>query len=238
MGRSVHTGSVDAGIWGIVAVLVIGTAVVGYGWWSDRADDRRRAEAMKNPPERGIPRFSPDSPRPRYLSELEAVTRPGGLAPTELDDATRRAIKDALAGSPRFAAGLPDQAFITDPETGWCVVNEPLVVICDDQVSTMRELLPVVKLARELGRPVVLVAPAISDEVRTTLRANWVQGGFSCLPLTMADDRRRSLASLTAAQPASESDLRAGYLPSSHAGSCHTWVSDKTTSWVLLEGLK
>lgn len=233
-----HTGGVDAGIWGIVAVLVIGTAVVAYGWISDRADDRRREELMKSPPEREIPRFKADEVRPEYLSELEAATRPAHLPATDLDDDLRTKLKRTLTGSPSFKAGRPGREYVTDTDTGWCVVDEPAILLCNDEITTMRELLPAVKRAREAGRPMVVVAPGFSKEVLATLRANWVQGTFSCLPITLPDDRRRTLGSLTGGQPVSTSDLQAGYLPAAHLGTCRCWISDQHTSWVLLEGLK
>lgn len=234
-----HTGVVEAGIWGIVAVLVIGTAVVAYGWYSDRADDRRRAEAMQSPPEREIPRFKADEIRPRYLSELEAAVRPADLPATDLTDEQRATLKESLAGAPSFGVGWPGREFITDPTSEWCVVNDPAIVICQDEITAMRELLPAVKRAREADRPLVLVASALSEEVLATLCANWVQGTFWCLPIQLtAADRLRSLASLTGAQPVVASDLQAGYLPSDHLGRCSTWVSDRRTSWVVLEGLK
>lgn len=229
-----HTWGVDAGIWGIVAVLVIGTAVVAYGWISDRSDDRRRAEAMKRPPEREIPRFRADDIRPEYLSELEAVTRPDHLPATDLDGRDRAKLKDSLSGSPSFTAGWPGREYITDTDTDWCVIGDPAIVICDDGITSMRELLPAVKRARTADRPLVVVAPAFSAEVLATLRANWVQGVFSCLPIQLPDDRRRALGSLTGARPVSASDLQAGYLPAGNLGACETWVSDEHTSWLLL----
>ncbi|MGC3952857.1 MAG: hypothetical protein QM804_01140 [Propionicimonas sp.] len=229
----------ETGVWGIVAVLVIGTAVVCYGWWSDRTDDRRRAEALRNPPEREIPRFRADEVRPRYLSELEAVTRPADLPPTDLTEADRAKLRQLVAGAAGFPAGWPSPRFVTDTSTGWCVIEQPAVLICQDELTAMRELLPAVKRTREAGRPLVVVAPGFSDEVLATLRANWVQGSFAGLPLQLEDaDRRRSLASLTGASPVAASDLQAGYLPADNLGSCQAWVCDQRTSWVLLEGLK
>ncbi|MCW5954517.1 MAG: hypothetical protein KIT69_19870, partial [Propionibacteriaceae bacterium] len=172
---------------------------------------------------------------PEYLSELEAVTRPDDLPATDLDDQARAKLNAALTGSPSFKAGWPGREYVTDAGSGWCVIEEPAIVICDDEITTMRELLPAVKRARTADRPLVVVAPAFSTEVLATLRANWVQGTFSCLPVRLPDDRRRSLGSLAGAQPVSASDLQAGYLPAGNLGSCQTWVSDQHTSWVLLE---
>lgn len=237
-----HTGGVDAGTWGIVAVLVIGTAVVVYGWLSDRAAARREAEELHRPPERDIPRFHPEEVRPHYLSELEAVTRPEGVAPTTLAADARHLLTERVKGAPSFPAGWPNRGFITDRDTGWCVLDSPLVLVCAEPVTTMRELLPAVRLAKAADRPLVVVAPEVSGEVTGTLRANLIQATFAALPVELADPGlRRSLCSLTGGDLAGGQDLRAGYLPRASLGDCETWVSDEDTSWVLLtdaQGLK
>lgn len=230
-----HTGSVDAGTWGIVAVLVIGTAVVLYGWLSDRAAARREAEELHRPPERDIPRFHPEDARPHYLTELEAATHPEHAPPTALAAAVRHLLTERLKGSPSFPSGWPNRGFITDPGTGWCVMESPLVLVCSDEVTTMRELLPAVRHAKASDRPLVVVAPQVSAEVVSTLRANLIQGTFLALPVELADaGLRRSVGSLTGGEPVSAQDLRSGYLPQASLGECDTWVSDEDTSWVLL----
>lgn len=236
-----HTGGVDAGAWGIVAVLVIGTAVVVYGWFSDRAATRRDLEAMQRAPDRQIPRFEPHDTRPQYLSELEAATRPSHLPEPTLAADTRDSLSGRLTGSPSFPAGLPDRGFVTDPATGWCVLEQPLILVCAEPVTAIRELLPAVRRAREADRGLVVVAPEIAVDVQATLRANLVQGKLDSLPILLADaGLRRSLCSLTGGELVPVSDLRAGYLPAAHLGTCLTWVSDKDTSWVVLDdtGLK
>lgn len=231
-----HTGGVDAAAWGIVAVLVIGTAIVVYGWLSDRAATKRDVETMQRPPDREIPRFQPDEARPHYLSELEAAVRPKHLPDTALATDARHSLTEQLKGAPSFPAGWPARGFVTDPGTGWCVLEQPLILLCADEVTTIRELLPAARRAREAQRPLIVVSPDIATDVQATLRANHVQGTLSCLPILLADpDLRRSLCSLTGGELATSQDLRAGYLPSSHLGTCRTWVSDEDTSWVLLE---
>ena len=70
--------------WGIALILVVGIAVVVYGYLDDRRRTRERDAAMAAPPKRDIPRFEPTSEPPQYLSELEARTRPSGLPGTGL----------------------------------------------------------------------------------------------------------------------------------------------------------
>ena len=231
-----HTGCMDAGTWGIVAVLVIGSAVVAYGWLSDRAATRRQQDLLARPPERTIPRFHPDAQHPHYLSELEAAVRPENLRDTQLTDAQRASLTKRVAGAPSFAAGWALDGFVTDSPSGWAVLDDPLILICADALTTIREALPAVKHARTTGRPLVVVAPAASDEVAATLQANSVQGTLACVLVTLPSlDQRRSLTSLTGAQLVPSDDLRSDWLPLRHLGTCATWVSDKKASWVLLE---
>lgn len=226
----------NTAIWGIIAVLVIGTAIVAYGWWSDREANRRREEALALPPEREIPGFRPEPVRPEYLSELQASIRPSDLPNTELTGESRHELTQRLKGSPTFPAGWTSRAFITDPSTGWCVLREPLVLVCADAIERFRELLPALRQAKAAARALVIICPDAAPDVEATLRANMVQGKQSCLLVLLADaGMRRALCSLTRADLIPADDLRAGFLPESSLGTCHTWVSDEDDSWVILE---
>ncbi|MEA5117112.1 MAG: hypothetical protein VB036_05770, partial [Propionicimonas sp.] len=188
----------DAGIWGIVAVLVIGTAVVAYGWLSDRATTRRQQDLLANPPDRTIPRFQPGEQRPRYLSELEAAVHPEGRPLAELDEATRSQLTARITATASVPAGWAASGFVTDEPSGWAVHEQPLVLVCADGLTTVRELLPALKLARDASRPLVVVAPQADAQVLGTLQANQVQGTLPCLLVLLPDrDQRRSLCSLT-----------------------------------------
>ena len=61
---------------GLIAVLVIGVAAIVFGAVRDRRINERRRREMLAPPERSIPKFSPDAPTPNYLSELQARRPP------------------------------------------------------------------------------------------------------------------------------------------------------------------
>ena len=75
--------------WGITVILVAGIAVVVYGYLDDRRKTRERDAALAAPPNRDIPRFAPTAEPPRYLSELEARTRPDRMASSDLSDQQR-----------------------------------------------------------------------------------------------------------------------------------------------------
>jgi hypothetical protein len=220
--------------WGIVAVLVVGSAVVAWGWWSDRIANQRRAEALSRPPERAVPSLSPDTPHPHYLSELEAAVRPDGLPPTDLNADRRHELTGRVAGAPTFPAGWTSRAFITDPATGWCVLDDPLVLVCQEDVASVRELLGVLERAKLSGRALVVVAPDAEPEVADTLRVNMTQGTLHCLLILLADpDLRDAIAALTHGTSVPRDDLVSGFLPPTALGTCATWIADEDDSWVL-----
>ena len=219
--------------WGIAAILVIGIVVVVYGYIDDRRRTRERDAAMAAPPKRDIPRFEPDAEPPRYLSELEARTRPAGLPSPELSDADRTALKRALGSAPSIGAGIANDRFVTDSPSGWAVADQPLVASFADPVDTVRELLPLLEKAQRNGRSLVLAAPRFSAEVLDTLAANTVQGKAHCLPVVVTADQSAQVTEHTLAEPLSHTDLQAGWVPDDHLGTVDRWVADRGHSWLL-----
>ena len=230
-----HTGGVEAGDLGIGLVLVIGIAVVVYGWLGDRTDTKRRHAALTQPPDRPIPGLQADSAAPGYVTEFEALHRPAD-SNAALSSEERTALKQRLTGAPTMRHGHAAKEFATDPTSGLCVLDDPLVLVADTGITTIRELLPLLERTRAAHRTVVVVAPAISDEVLTTLRVNASMHTVAGAAVLLPDPgQRRSLASLVGALPLALDDLRSGYLPDSALGTCGTWVSNGEQLWILSE---
>lgn len=220
-----HTGVMDAGWWGVIAVLVIGVAVVGYGWWADRTRDRRAARK---------PIDATDSSPLPGLTPQQALIRPETLPSLALDEIRRNELRNDLAGQPRLDCRLADPAFITDATTGWAVADNPVVLVSTGPLSAMRELLPAVRQSRSVQRPIVVAAPSFDPDLLATMAANLLQGTVAFLPLTYSEvSTARQLASLTGAAPISIEDLRAGYLSGGPFGHCPVLVADRSESWVF-----
>lgn len=221
--------------WGIGAILAVGAAVVVYGFLDDRRKTRERDAALDAPPKRDIPRFHPTAQTPEYLSELKARTRPEALPSTDLNALTRTDLKAAQAAAPTVDAGLASRDFVTDSPTGWAVAASTMVVVLADEVSTVRELLPLLQRAQAAGRPLVLAGPGFGTEVVSTLAANTTQGKQQCVPVVAKAEQAERIAALTLAQPLSHTDLQAGWVPDDALGSIGTWISDRTTSWLIAD---
>lgn len=228
-----HPVDVEPWTLGLVAVIVVGLAVILYGALSDRAKNRRAAEEMLTPPKRTIPQFSPDAPAPQYLSDLQARRPPVQPMPAELSPVERAALANQLRdpSTVTINAGWLSRDFVTDPGTGQAVLDAPMVLACLDPVESTRELLGVLERASLSGTALVVVAPSFSDEVRGTLEVNHIRQTLRVLAVAVADVA--PVAAATGAQPRDRSDLQSGYVWPEHLGGCGRWVSTSKASYVL-----
>ena len=231
-----QAGAVEPWTLGLVAVIVVGIAVILYGALSDRAKNRRAAEEMLAPPQRSIPQFRPDSPAPHYLSELQARRKPENAAPPPLTGAEREQLAQQLRdpATTKVNAGFLSRDFVTDPNSGQAVLDEPRVLVCAERVESTRELLTVLEKFILSETPLVVVAPSVSDEVRNTLEVNQIQGTMRLLAVTFTNPADLALiADTTGAQPRNRSDLQAGYVWPEHLGGCARWVSTAKQSYLI-----
>ena len=218
---------------GIGLVLVIGIAVVVYGWLSDRVENKRRQAAIEEPPDRAIPGLAPDAPTPSYVTAKEQLQP---RARTVLSPEARTSLQQRLNGAPSLPFGHAAAEFITDADSGLCVLARPWILVANEHVDSIREVLPFLRKASAAGHKVVLVAPGIEEAVLATLRVNAASGTLDNAAVLLPNpDQRRALCSLVGADPLSRQDLQAGYVGPSAIGTCGTWVSSRERLWILAD---
>ena len=214
---------------GLVALVVVGLGVIGYGALADRAKNRRRAAAMLAPPDRTIPQFSPAATSPRYVSELQARRRPPEAADTDAAPAE----PDSGSEPVTLTLGYASPDFVTDRARQRAVLDHPAVLVCADGVQTVRELLAVLEPALRGGTSLVVAAPALAPEVLGTLEVNAIQGKLRVV-VVLSEDRNllQQVADVSGASPVDRSDRQAGYVTADRLGHVVRWVSTRTTTTV------
>lgn len=223
---------------GLIAVVVIGLAAIVLGAVRDRRLNERRRRDMLAPPERSIPRFAPDSPTPRYLSELQARRRPPDAVPTDLSDGDRDRLRAAIQQQDTLTVdvGCVPPELITDEVTGWTVLHRPDVLVSAAPITTVRELLGILEHQIPTGRPLVVVAPSISRELIATFEVNHLQRVITIVPISAADEEVRTMiAEATGATTMSHPDLQSGFHAPGLLGSCATWVSTRRSSHLMFD---
>lgn len=209
---------------GLVALVVVGVAVILYGALADRARNRRRAAEMMAPPERVIPGLGASAGQPQYVSALQA-RRPPTTPPT-----VPQAPNGAGSATVTIRAGYASKDFVNDETGRRAVLDDPYVVVCADAVETVRELLPIVEPALREHRALVLVAPALGGDVLDALEVNAIQRLVSVVAVLADEASRRTVAEATGAQPLDRADRQSGYVSTDQFGRTPLWISTRDTS--------
>ncbi|WP_181154971.1 chaperonin GroEL [Burkholderia multivorans] len=79
--------------------------------------------------------------------------------------------------------GFISVRFATAQEKPTASLHEPLILLLDGPASSLPAIMPVLEKARQLNRPLLLIAHSFSVEVLSTLAFNHAQGRISCVPV-------------------------------------------------------
>ncbi len=110
----------------------------------------------------------------------------------------------------QFDRGYLSPYFVTDPEGMEAVLEEPLILLHEKKISSMKDLLPVLEQVARQGRPLLIVAEDIEGEALATLVVNKIRGTINVAAVKAPGfgDRRKSMlqdmAVLTGGQVISE----------------------------------
>jgi chaperonin GroEL len=110
----------------------------------------------------------------------------------------------------QFDRGYVSPYFVTDPEKMEASLDEPVILIHEKKISSMKDLLPILEQIAKMGRPLVIVAEDIEGEALATLVVNKIRGTLNCAAVKAPGfgDRRKAMlediAILTGGQVISE----------------------------------
>jgi chaperonin GroEL len=110
----------------------------------------------------------------------------------------------------QFDRGYLSPYFITDAETMEVVLENPVVLLSEKKISSMRDMLPILEQVAKLGRPILIIAEDIEGEALATLVVNRLRGTLAVAAVKAPGfgDRRKAMlediAILTGAKVISE----------------------------------
>ena len=76
----------------------------------------------------------------------------------------------------QFDRGYLSPYFVTDPERMEVVLENPIILIHEKKISSMKDLLPLLEQVAKLSRPLLIVAEDIEGEALATLVVNKLRG--------------------------------------------------------------
>ncbi len=94
-----------------------------------------------------------------------------------------------------FDRGYLTPHMVTDPQRMEAVLEKPCLLITDRKIGSIDEILPVMELVKERGRPLFIISDGVENEPLAALIVNRMRGKFSCVCAKAPSfgDRRRDL---------------------------------------------
>src|SRR5450631_3166074 len=95
----------------------------------------------------------------------------------------------------QFDRGYLSPYFVTDPDRMEVVLENPVILIHEKKISSMKDLLPVLELVARLGRPLLIIAEDIEGEALATLVVNKLRGTLQAAAVKAPGfgDRRKAM---------------------------------------------
>jgi chaperonin GroEL len=110
----------------------------------------------------------------------------------------------------QFDRGYLSPYFVTDPERMEAALEEPMILIHDKKISSMKDLLPILEKVAQMGKPLLIIAEDVEGEALATLVVNKLRGTLKVAAVKAPGfgDRRKAMlqdiAILTGGQVISE----------------------------------
>ena len=110
----------------------------------------------------------------------------------------------------QFDRGYLSPYFVTDPDRMEAVLEDPMILIHDKKISSMKDLLPILEKVAQMGKPLLIVSEDTEGEALATLVVNKLRGTLKVCAVKAPGfgDRRKAMlqdiAVLTGGQVISE----------------------------------
>jgi chaperonin GroEL len=95
----------------------------------------------------------------------------------------------------QFDRGYLSPYFVTDPERMEIVLENPVVLIHEKKISSMKDLLPVLEQVARMSRPLLIIAEDVEGEALATLVVNKLRGTLQAAAVKAPGfgDRRKAM---------------------------------------------
>ncbi|MDE2975648.1 MAG: chaperonin GroEL [Gemmatimonadota bacterium] len=95
----------------------------------------------------------------------------------------------------QFDRGYLSPYFVTDPERMETALEEPMILIHDKKVSSMKDLLPILEKVAQMGKPLLIIAEDVEGEALATLVVNKLRGTLKVAAVKAPGfgDRRKAM---------------------------------------------
>ena len=148
----------------------------------------------------------------RAIGELiaQAMDKVGREGAITIEEASGVANELEVVEGLQFDRGFLSAYFVTQPEKQVAVLDDPLVLLADRKIGSIKDLLPTLELVTKQGQPLLVICEELEGDALATLVVNHLRGVIKCCAVRAPGfgDRRREMlediALLTHGQVVSE----------------------------------
>jgi chaperonin GroEL len=125
----------------------------------------------------------------------EALDKVGGEGIVSVEEAKGTETTLEVVEGMQIDRGFLSPYFVTSPEKMEAVLENPLILLHDKRVSSMKDLLPLLEQVVREGKALLVVAEDVDGEALATLVVNKLRGALSCAAVKAPGfgDRRKEM---------------------------------------------
>lgn len=140
-----------------------------------------------------------------------------------------------------FDRGYLSPYFVTDPEKMNVEFDRPLILLCDQKISSFKQILPILEEVTKLHRPLLIIAQDVDGDALSSLVLNKIRAGLKVVAVKAPGfgERRtamlQDLAVLTGATMIDDQTTVLDEVNFNHLGSCAKITITKDST-VIIDG--
>jgi len=170
----------------------------------------------------------------------EAIERVGGEGAITVEESKGMETSLEVVEGLQFDRGYLSPYFVTDSEKMEAVLEEPLILLHEKRIGTVKDLIPLLDQVVKQGRPLLMIAEDVDGEALATLVVNKLRGVLACAAAKAPGygDRRREMlediAALAGARLVSEDlGMKLENVALEHLGSARRVVLTRENTTII-----
>jgi chaperonin GroEL len=134
-----------------------------------------------------------DSTIGKLIAQAMAKVKKEGVITVEEAKGTETTVE--VVEGMQFDRGYVSPYFVTNADKMTAVLENPLVLLYDKKLSTMKELLPILEKAVQTGKPLLIICEDLDGEALATLVVNKIRGSLKICAVKAPGfgDRRKEM---------------------------------------------
>src|SRR6476659_8532898 len=125
----------------------------------------------------------------------EAMAKVGKDGVIEVEDSKTMETSLEVVEGLQFDRGYLSPYFVTNAETMKAELENPVILLSEKKISSMRDMLPILEQVAKLGKPILIIAEDVDGEALATLVVNRLRGTINVAAVKAPGfgDRRKAM---------------------------------------------